>query len=70
VVVLVPALVSIPLGLTVYVLARGDLARMRAGTMDPRARTETETASAEALCGILLPLFPLGSFVLALAMGL
>jgi hypothetical protein len=36
--------VALPLGLTVWVVARRDLARMRKGLMDPRGEEKTELA--------------------------
>jgi hypothetical protein len=47
---------GISLGITVYVLARGDLAKMDDGIMDPDGRPPTRTARGLGLAGILLSL--------------
>lgn len=54
-----PALVAMPLGLTVWVTARTDLKRMQRGLVDPAGRELTEAAQCEAQLGICLSATPL-----------
>ncbi len=56
---LFPALVAVPLGVMVLLMARHDLARMRAGLMDRAGEEQTQVARRNALCGLLIPLIPL-----------
>jgi hypothetical protein len=56
---LLPALAAFALGITVLVMARADLARMRAGLMDHAGEEQTRTARRNALCGLGLALVPL-----------
>ena len=48
--------VGLPLGITVWVVAGRDLARMRAGLMDPRGVEETSRARDYASVGAVLNL--------------
>src|SRR5258708_28347942 len=50
------AIVGIPLGIAVRVLAQTDLAQMREGVMDSQGRHLTETARASAITGLILSL--------------
>ncbi len=50
------ALIGIPLGAAVWVMAQTDLAQMRDGSMDAQGRQLTETARAAALTGLILSL--------------
>src|SRR4029077_1129175 len=50
------ALVGVPLGIAVWVMAQTDLAQMRAGLMDSHGRHLTETARASAITGLILSL--------------
>jgi hypothetical protein len=52
-----PALAALPAGAAVYVLARQDLARMRAGLMDPQGENATWAAMGEAAGAVLLSLW-------------
>jgi hypothetical protein len=45
----VPALISFPLGITVWILAALDLVKMRAGEMDPKGESDTKRARDHAL---------------------
>ena len=56
---LLPAAVGLPLGLTVWVVAGRDLARMRAGRMDPGGVEETSRAREYASVGAVLNLLTL-----------
>ncbi len=47
------ALLGLPLGLTAWVLARRDLAEMRAGRTDPSGEAGTEAARKLALLGVV-----------------
>ncbi len=51
-----PALLSLPLAISVWALARGDLARMGAGAMDSTGRRRTAAAKALACTGVVLSL--------------
>jgi hypothetical protein len=51
-----PAAVGLPLGLAAWVVAGRDLARMRAGLMDPRGVEETGRAREYAAVGAVLNL--------------
>jgi hypothetical protein len=53
------SLVSAPLALAVWVGAAADLAKMRAGLMDPAGRRLTEQARWDAVGGALLPVLAL-----------
>ncbi len=48
------AIVSVPLGITTWVLATIDLGRMRSGAMDPTGKEATETGRTGAILGIAL----------------
>jgi endogenous inhibitor of DNA gyrase (YacG/DUF329 family) len=50
------AIVGIPLGIAVWVMAQTDLAQMREGIMDSQGRHLTETARASAITGLILSL--------------
>jgi hypothetical protein len=50
------AIVGIPLGIAVWVMAQTDLAQMRDGIMDSHGRHLTETARASAITGLVLSL--------------
>jgi hypothetical protein len=65
-VLVLPALVSIALGVAVCLLARHDLAQMRAGLMDPSGQDDTEVGYTDALCGLLFSLGPLVLVLLVL----
>ncbi len=45
---------GLPMAVAVYVLARGDLGKIRAGLLDPAGRRETEFARSLAFAGILV----------------
>jgi hypothetical protein len=49
-----PALVALPLGGILWVVARRDLARMDAGLLDPAGRGETEQARDQAVLGLMI----------------
>jgi hypothetical protein len=53
-VLVVPALVAMPLGTIVTVLAHRDLAKMRSGAMDPTGRPQVEGAARAAVVGAVL----------------
>jgi hypothetical protein len=53
----VTGLAGLPLGLAAWVLARGDLARMSDGLVDPDGRGPTEQARRLGLVGVILSLF-------------
>jgi hypothetical protein len=55
----VPALVALPLGAAVWILGQRDLARMRAGILDPTGRADVQRAMDLAITGALLSLFGL-----------
>jgi hypothetical protein len=50
------ALLSIPLGVTAWVMASHDLGEMRAGRMDPRGKSAAETARTGGILGVVLGL--------------
>jgi hypothetical protein len=50
------SLVSVPLGIAVWVMAHNDLEEMRAGRMDPQGRRATETGRTGGILGIVLGL--------------
>ncbi len=50
------ALLSVPLGITAWVLAQHDLEQMRAGHMDPLGKSATETGRTGGILGIVLGL--------------
>jgi hypothetical protein len=50
------AIISIPIGILVWVMANRDLESMRAGRMDPAGKRQTETGRAGAIAGIILGL--------------
>ena len=52
-VLILPGLVALSLGLTVWVLARQDLAKMRAGLMDPAGRKQAGRARRHGLVAAL-----------------
>jgi hypothetical protein len=60
-----PALVALPLGVAVWVVARRDLGRMAAGAMDPAGRDQTTAARDYGALGALLCLLavPAGLFL-------
>ena len=53
----VPLLVTLPLGITTWLLASGDLEKMRTGEMDDHGRGQTEGGRTSAVFGIVLSLF-------------
>ena len=53
----IPLLLVLPLGVTTWMMATGDLAKMRTGEMDPEGRTQTESARTSAITGIVLSVF-------------
>ncbi len=55
----VPALVALPLGTAVLVMARRDRARMRRGEMDPDGLVDIGVAEGWAALGVLLAIPPL-----------
>jgi hypothetical protein len=56
--VLPALLVSVPVGVTVWLLARRDRGQMADGLMDPQGRDEVEEAQRLAFSGAVLPLLP------------
>ena len=52
-----PLVVVLPLGITTWVMASNDLARMRTGEMEPDGRTQTESARTSAITGLVLSVF-------------
>jgi hypothetical protein len=65
---IIPALVSVPLGITAWVMAINDLEGMRSGRVDPEGRAQTEDGRNHAVIGIVLAcLFALGWFCFWLA---
>jgi hypothetical protein len=48
------ALISLPTGITAWLLANHDLSLMRQGLMDPRGRDLTENGRAFAVVGVVL----------------
>jgi hypothetical protein len=57
--VIVPGVVSLPLGMTVLAMARRDLKKMRAGLMEPSGKRQTEVAAHECIGGIVVTIFGL-----------
>ena len=53
----VPLLVTLPLGVTTWIMAAGDLEKMRTGEMDDRGRGQTESGRTSAVFGVVLSLF-------------
>ncbi len=53
----VPLLVTLPLGITTWLMAAGDLEKMRSGEMDDRGRGQTESGRTTALFGVIISLF-------------
>ena len=53
----VPLLVTLPLGITTWLMAAGDLEKMRTGEMDDRGRGQTESGRTSAVFGVILSLF-------------
>lgn len=71
-ILIVPALVALPVGLMVTVLARRDLARMDGGLMDPAGEDQTAAALFDAQIATMLsmcPLLALGFLCLACVLG-
>jgi hypothetical protein len=58
------ALVSIPAGITAWVMASNDLEKMRTGLMDSQGRTQTETGRTGAIVGVVLSLIFASFFAL------
>lgn len=54
VILAVPALIGLPLGIAVSVMANRDLAKMRAGEMDPQGEADTERARQIACFSLLV----------------
>jgi hypothetical protein len=52
-----PLLVAVPLGITTWVMASNDLAKMRTGEMEPEGRPQTESARTCAITGLILSVF-------------
>jgi hypothetical protein len=52
----VPALVGLPLGVAVWSMAGHDLARMRAGLLDPAGRAAAEEARGQAFVAVVMAL--------------
>jgi hypothetical protein len=52
-----PLLVTLPLGITTWLMAAGDLEKMRRGEMDDRGRWQTESSRTSAIFGVVLSLF-------------
>jgi hypothetical protein len=61
----VGALVCVPLGIVVWIMATRDLARMKKGDMDPRGLRQTDDGRIGAVVGIILGLL-FGGFFLAM----
>ena len=53
----IPLLLALPLGITTWVMANGDLEKMRTGEMEDQGRMQTEGARTSAITGIVLALF-------------
>lgn len=64
---LIGVVAGVALGLTVWVLAGRDLARMDAGVMDPEGRRETQSARRLGLAGVLASFGLLALVVLVVA---
>jgi hypothetical protein len=52
-----PLLVTLPLGITTWVMATADLGKMRNGEMEAQGRFPTESARTSAITGMVLSLF-------------
>jgi len=52
-----PLLVALPLGITTWVMASNDLAKMRTGEMEPEGKPQTEGARTSAITGLVLSVF-------------
>jgi hypothetical protein len=50
------AILSIPIGIAVWLMANRDLEYMRAGRMDPAGKAQTETGRTAAVAGVILGL--------------
>lgn len=50
------AVLSVPLGVLIWVMANHDLERMRDGRMDPRGKSQTENGRTGAIAGLILGL--------------
>src|SRR5947207_6260815 len=61
---LLPSIVGLPLGITVWVMARRDLTAMRMGVMDPQGRSQTKQGRNHAIVGMALSLVPIPFFVM------
>ena len=61
-----PLLVTLPLGITTWLMAADDLAKMRTGEMDDRGRWQTESGRNSAMFGVILSLFFAGGWGLML----
>ena len=53
----IPLLLALPLGITTWVMASNDLAKMRTGEMEDQGRPQTESARTSAITGIALAVF-------------
>ena len=53
----IPLLLALPLGITTWVMAANDLAKMRTGEMEDQGRGQTESARTSAITGIVLAVF-------------
>jgi hypothetical protein len=53
----IPLLLALPLGVTTWVMAANDLAKMRTGEMEDQGRAQTEGARTSAITGLVLALF-------------
>jgi hypothetical protein len=61
----VPSFLGLPLAVTVYILSRQDMARMRAGLMDRRGYGQTYAAWERSLDGLTLNILPFAGFAVA-----
>jgi hypothetical protein len=52
-----PVLVALPLGITTWIMASNDLAKMGKGEMEVQGRPQTESARTSAITGLVLSLF-------------
>jgi hypothetical protein len=60
-------LVALPLGITTWMMANGDLEKMRSGEMEPQGKAQTESGRTSAITGMVLSLvFAAGYAVLFL----
>lgn len=62
----VTGLIALPMGVTAWVMARDDLAKMRAGLMDRRGAGRTRQGGDCAVFGVILSLLCLGFYALLL----